>query len=186
MFCNKCGNKLEDNQKFCNKCGNQIEVIPVSTPVSAPTVQPATPTNSSEKILKTFIGIGIGVFVIVVVSFFTKLNTKPTVVITKNNNEPDITVLSNRRKNGETAIEYDHQYEVSDVKSVAEAKNLIAKDSTDQKVNCPSSMITIENSIIKNYDIPAANYCEMDEEYSANIERYLNKYIKIFLLPEVL
>lgn len=25
MFCNKCGNKLDDNAKFCSKCGNKIE-----------------------------------------------------------------------------------------------------------------------------------------------------------------
>lgn len=24
MYCNKCGNKLEDGMKFCNKCGNKI------------------------------------------------------------------------------------------------------------------------------------------------------------------
>lgn len=25
MYCNKCGNKLEDDMKFCNKCGNKIK-----------------------------------------------------------------------------------------------------------------------------------------------------------------
>lgn len=25
MFCNKCGNELDDNAKFCGKCGNKIE-----------------------------------------------------------------------------------------------------------------------------------------------------------------
>lgn len=25
MYCNKCGNKLEDDMVFCNKCGNRIE-----------------------------------------------------------------------------------------------------------------------------------------------------------------
>ena len=24
MFCNKCGNKVELNQKYCNKCGNAL------------------------------------------------------------------------------------------------------------------------------------------------------------------
>ena len=24
MYCNKCGNKLEDDMKFCNKCGNSV------------------------------------------------------------------------------------------------------------------------------------------------------------------
>ncbi len=24
MFCTKCGNKLEENQKFCSKCGNRV------------------------------------------------------------------------------------------------------------------------------------------------------------------
>lgn len=25
MYCNKCGNQVDDNAKFCNKCGNKIE-----------------------------------------------------------------------------------------------------------------------------------------------------------------
>ena len=25
MYCNKCGNQIEQNQKFCSKCGNVIE-----------------------------------------------------------------------------------------------------------------------------------------------------------------
>lgn len=26
MFCSKCGNKLNENDKFCNKCGSSITV----------------------------------------------------------------------------------------------------------------------------------------------------------------
>ncbi len=25
MFCNKCGNKLSENEKFCNKCGEPVK-----------------------------------------------------------------------------------------------------------------------------------------------------------------
>ena len=35
MFCNKCGNKVEDGTVFCTSCGNQIvteEVKPVAIP----------------------------------------------------------------------------------------------------------------------------------------------------------
>lgn len=31
MFCNKCGNKLEDDMKFCNKCGNKVGEIIVDS-----------------------------------------------------------------------------------------------------------------------------------------------------------
>lgn len=24
MYCNKCGNKLEQNQQYCNRCGSRI------------------------------------------------------------------------------------------------------------------------------------------------------------------
>ena len=26
MYCNKCGNMVEDNQQFCSKCGNRVDV----------------------------------------------------------------------------------------------------------------------------------------------------------------
>ena len=29
MYCNKCGNKLEDDMAFCNKCGNKVINISV-------------------------------------------------------------------------------------------------------------------------------------------------------------
>lgn len=27
MFCSKCGNQIENNQKFCSNCGNQLTTI---------------------------------------------------------------------------------------------------------------------------------------------------------------
>lgn len=32
MFCSKCGNQIEDNQKFCSKCGNQLTTITNNVP----------------------------------------------------------------------------------------------------------------------------------------------------------
>lgn len=37
MFCNKCGNQLEDNAVFCAKCGNRVDGAP------APAQKPARP-----------------------------------------------------------------------------------------------------------------------------------------------
>lgn len=41
VFCNNCGNQLEENAKFCNKCGSKVDGVN-STSFSAPTgvVQP--------------------------------------------------------------------------------------------------------------------------------------------------
>jgi uncharacterized membrane protein YvbJ len=27
MYCDNCGNKLNDNSKFCDKCGKKIELV---------------------------------------------------------------------------------------------------------------------------------------------------------------
>ena len=41
MFCNKCGNQLDDNAVFCAKCGNRVDGAPA--PVQQRPVRPVTP-----------------------------------------------------------------------------------------------------------------------------------------------
>ncbi len=43
MFCEKCGNKLEDNSKFCTKCGNPVAQ---EQPTQAPAQQTEQPTQA--------------------------------------------------------------------------------------------------------------------------------------------
>ena len=61
MFCNKCGNKVEEGTVFCTSCGNQIvteEVKPVAIP-EAPITQPVkNKSNKFLKILLLIVGIG--------------------------------------------------------------------------------------------------------------------------------
>lgn len=46
MFCNKCGNKLDDDSIFCNKCGNKIDNVNVeSTTPKTDNVQKIEPTT---------------------------------------------------------------------------------------------------------------------------------------------
>lgn len=77
MFCNNCGNKLEENTKFCSNCGQPVKTPERPVPTPAPATQPV-PKNKPAKvkgkvnwkvfIIMMVIGaliLGIGGFVIV-------------------------------------------------------------------------------------------------------------------------
>ena len=51
MFCNKCGNQLEDNAVFCAKCGNRVDGAP------APAQKPARPV--APKVTKPLFVLGL-------------------------------------------------------------------------------------------------------------------------------
>ncbi len=46
MYCSKCGNKIEDNDKFCRSCGNSI-IITNDKPVDSSVPTPLTSTQTS-------------------------------------------------------------------------------------------------------------------------------------------
>ncbi len=51
MFCNKCGNQIDDGAKFCNKCGNSISALKTETvsepPKAAPIAEEAPVVNAA-------------------------------------------------------------------------------------------------------------------------------------------
>ncbi len=49
MFCNKCGNQLDDNAVFCAKCGNRVDG-------GAPAPKPARPVKVSKPISAATLG----------------------------------------------------------------------------------------------------------------------------------
>lgn len=79
--------------------------------------------------------------------------------------------------NGVTAIVYDNQYlKQFTIGSANDVLKLISTDSVKQKTNCPGNITKIENEIITNYGIRAANLCEMDEDFVIEL-RDVIKYI---------
>ena len=45
MYCNKCGDPVESNERFCNKCGNKLEVEPLNQTFVEP------PKSNDNKLL---------------------------------------------------------------------------------------------------------------------------------------
>lgn len=48
MFCNMCGNKIEDNSIFCNRCGARMETPAAAVPAQAPTAPAAVVPQPAE------------------------------------------------------------------------------------------------------------------------------------------
>lgn len=67
MFCEKCGEKLEDNVKFCSKCGNPINGNVVGTQTDSKTEKYKEIVNGSKK-NKTVGMIAVAIIVLVVIA----------------------------------------------------------------------------------------------------------------------
>lgn len=84
----------------------------------------------------------------------------------KNNSSKNNASKSNT---GVTSIKYDNKYEGKTLNSANDVYNFIKSDSENQKANCPSNVVAIENSIISNYGIKAVNFCEMDVSLASDL-----------------
>ena len=183
MFCNKCGHEVDANQKFCNNCGNRL-VFNTQNTNSTKVYNNSnyTQSNRNTKSIK-IIGI-VAVIVILIISIII-FNTKEDndnigIVITPNETEAVTqgtgnTDTGNKRGKYKTAIITDNVYSGISVKSIDEAKELIVKDSTDQKKSdYPKEIIDIENSIIQKYSITAVNLKEMDVDFAKELENVID------------
>ncbi|MCI5668401.1 MAG: zinc-ribbon domain-containing protein [Oscillospiraceae bacterium] len=48
MFCNMCGNKIEENSIFCNRCGARMDTRAAAAPAEAPTAPAAAVPQPAE------------------------------------------------------------------------------------------------------------------------------------------
>ena len=200
-YCHKCGNKIESNVKYCNKCGNRVEFnvkycnkcgINLNKMQEVPPVN----RNSNNQLLlihkkkeknNVLVGIGVGTGIIVLVLFFMILfgSFRTNYFFSDDgyiDDEPETSVSPNTsntpKTNGTTAIITDNVYYNVSISGISDANKLISKDSTDQKVNCPKEILKIENDIIKKYEIPAVNLCEMEVNLAKGTERVFNTVYK--------
>lgn len=167
MYCNKCGDPIEPNERFCNKCGNPLEVEPPNE-----SYIPPKPNDNKKMIL---IGVIIGaVGCLLLFIAYALINTKNSYFfqIDKNKNKPeDVQTVDNKPKRGkyETAIITDNTYSGVKIKGSKDAYSLIEKDSTSQKDNCPKEIKKVEDEIISKYGITAVNLCEMDVGFAKEL-----------------
>lgn len=174
MFCNKCGNKVEINQKYCSKCGNVLLY----------NKQNEENVASNKKLL-------IGIIIIIVISllvigisiyfilnnnsnyyFDNKIVTNETEK--ENQNQTSSSNSSTKKGKYKTAIITDNVYSGITVNSIEDANELISEDSVNQKKSDYSSeIIKVENEIVEKYDITAVNLKEMDVDFAKELENVI-------------
>lgn len=181
-YCNKCGDIIENGEKYCNKCGNKL-------------VNDSFNSNNKNRKNQYIIGILIGIItigIIIVIVFFISNKNEYDLssdYITNNypNNSDDEGNLPDEKNppidnnvstptknnNYKTSIIYDNSYEGISFKTKNDAVKLIQNDSVQQKGNCPTNIIEIENRIINNYQIDAINLCEMDINLAIEVENVI-------------
>lgn len=80
-----------------------------------------------------------------------------------------------------TVVSVNNKYTGVTFKNEEEAKALIVKDSNNQKVKCTNEKVKeIETRIEKTYNIVAVNLCEMDYNFSLQLENVLKRIYKEF------
>ncbi len=185
MFCNKCGNKLDNNSKFCNKCGAPNNYIPIYQPDN---INSLLYPQKKSKLKLLFIGFGVGSIGVIIILLIVIFTGSSSYYFSETENTPDVpTDITNSNTNSpskyKTVIITDNIYDGVSIKGVSDANALISKDSTDQKSSCPKEILNVENEIIKKYNITAVNLCEMDTDFAKELinvlEHIYNEYPEI-------
>lgn len=192
MFCNKCGNEVNQNQEFCNKCGNRL-IYNTPTNEERYNANDDYNINVNKNIKNTSIIIPIlitiliivliiGVFIYFIISnnnknnyYFSDSNLENKDIEQTSNIQPSTSSGSKTGKYS-TAIITDNVYSGISVKSIDDARNLINQDSINQKKsNYPKEILNIENEIISKYSIIAVNLKEMDVEFAKELKNVIKK-----------
>lgn len=190
MFCNKCGNEVEQNQGFCNKCGNRLIY---NTPINEKENDINHNTNYNNNVNNRNIAIPIlitiliivliiGVFVYFIISNNNKNNYYFSEDNIENTDTRQATIVQASTNSGSktgkysTAIITDNVYSGISVKNIDDARKLINQDSVNQKKSdYPKEIMDIENEIISKYSITAVNLKEMDVEFAKELESVIKK-----------
>jgi len=171
MFCPRCGDPIDQNEKFCNKCGNPLTNINKNT----------NSNKTTNTKLNIFVGLGVGVsvFVIIVCIALLSNNSNDNYYFSekeKIETEDVIVKKDDKPKNKySTVVVTDNIYEGQKIKSASDANKLIVQDSVSQKDNCPKEILDIENEMIEKYDITAVNLCELDLDFAKEIKNVFEK-----------
>ena len=89
------------------------------------------------------------------------------------------TSSTTKKKQGKTAIDSERTYKGLNIQSLEEAKEIIKKDSEEQKEGTTSDEVKrIENNIISKYNITAVNLGEIDVEFAKELETVLANLYK--------
>ena len=180
FFCGNCGEEISANTKFCPKCGKQNLTMNANIPTT-------TVEEPKKKKINKIIIVGALAFWLVIITtiiigarsngYFIggedKIKTEP--------DEPEALV----KVPGETSVDgdnftsfvYDNTYKGRAVTEMKEAKDLIVKDSVEQKDSCPKEIRALEEKIIRENDILAVNLCELDPSVA---EEFANVLIKLW------
>lgn len=185
MFCPNCGNNLDQNSKFCNKCGKQLID---NTIITSPNNQQMVISPKNNKKDKLFGIIIVALIILAIIGINVIFgNSNSDYYFSENsydNNEEDINNIPsdvNNDKNNTSKSKYstviiaDNTYTGVEIKNSNDAYNLIKKDSTSQKDNCPTTIKNIENQIINEYGIVAVNFCEMDVDFAKELANVIKK-----------
>ena len=185
MYCNKCGNKVNDNQLFCNKCGNKLIY---NKPKENTNYKMQNNFNRKTSVILPIgitiiiIALIIGTFTYLIVSksskddyYFSNVSSDMGQSETSGTTE----TVSTKQGRYKTAIITDNVYSGISVRTVDDARNLIVQDSVKQKqADYPKNIIEIENDIINKYGINAVNLKEMDAGFAKELESVVDNIYK--------
>ena len=182
MYCNKCGNKLEDNSKFCNKCGNPIMTDEISDNNWRKIKLIFRSLNQKITYNKgIFVSIGICIIAVNLIVIGIEKNKNYYFNINEEKKKEEVVhVADNESRKGKysTIIVYDNTYSGVKIKSKKDAFNLIRKDSVSQKDKCPDKIKQVEDQMIADFGITAVNLCEMDVDFALELGNVFKKIYK--------
>ncbi len=143
--------------------------------------------NDGNKIVMLCVGVSIGLLLVLGTYFlFFRHNSDNYYFNTQAYEDDKDDIINNQTSNNQssqpnsaskyqTVIIYDNVYEGVTINNATDAKNLIIKDSVDQKDKCPKDIQQVENELIKNYGITAVNLCEMDVDFARELGNVFKK-----------
>lgn len=185
MYCSKCGQPT-NGARFCPNCGNSInnDYSVVNLQSVQNYYQPNNIQPVQEKSMATQIIIGVVISCIIIIATVVILLSKDSNNVyfsddnNINSNENNIDESSGETSKkdtvpGETSYDYETVYTLSSATTEEAVAQTIVSDSEMQKEGCPKKIIEIENRIVNNYEIDAANLCELDIDFALEIEKII-------------